>query len=242
MFNVVTISTYVEHRQEFLAGFTMRIINSYDVLLVCFGLSLAQAAHAVTVDLAYEFDGELAQQVYGTVDITQNQNGSDIDIAIDYAPDTLGTNADIHELYFNLTRDVTGLSITADNAPHKPYTLEYAPSVAGGAGASFDWGVNFGNGGGPPGNGTLQSASFTLSADKELSVSDFFDLSYPNDTMPVNVAVHFQSTADTSYFRSAATASGSETIGGVVPVPPAVWLFGSGLLCLIGIARRKKAA
>ena len=28
----------------------------------------------------------------------------------------------------------------------------------------------------------------------------------------------------------------------VVPVPPALWLFGSGLLGLIGIARRKKAA
>ena len=27
-----------------------------------------------------------------------------------------------------------------------------------------------------------------------------------------------------------------------VPVPPAVWLFGSGLLGLVGIARRKKAA
>jgi hypothetical protein len=28
----------------------------------------------------------------------------------------------------------------------------------------------------------------------------------------------------------------------VVPIPPAVWLFGSGLLGLIGISRRKKAA
>lgn len=28
----------------------------------------------------------------------------------------------------------------------------------------------------------------------------------------------------------------------VVPIPPALWLFGSGLLGLIGIARRKKAA
>ena len=27
-----------------------------------------------------------------------------------------------------------------------------------------------------------------------------------------------------------------------VPVPPAVWLFGSGLLGVVGIARRKKAA
>ena len=29
---------------------------------------------------------------------------------------------------------------------------------------------------------------------------------------------------------------------GAVPIPPAVWLFGSGLLGLIGMARRKKAA
>ena len=29
--------------------------------------------------------------------------------------------------------------------------------------------------------------------------------------------------------------------GNIVPVPAAVWLFGSGLLCLIGVARRKKA-
>ena len=28
----------------------------------------------------------------------------------------------------------------------------------------------------------------------------------------------------------------------VVPVPPAIWLFGSGLLGLVGMARRKKAA
>ena len=28
----------------------------------------------------------------------------------------------------------------------------------------------------------------------------------------------------------------------VVPIPAALWLFGSGLLCIVGIARRKKAA
>ncbi len=39
------------------------------------------------------------------------------------------------------------------------------------------------------------------------------------------------------------TAAGSSFIGeaSVVPVPAAVWLFGSGLLGLIGIAKRKKA-
>jgi hypothetical protein len=32
------------------------------------------------------------------------------------------------------------------------------------------------------------------------------------------------------------------TLGALVPIPPAVWLFGSGLLGLVGVARRKKAA
>ena len=32
------------------------------------------------------------------------------------------------------------------------------------------------------------------------------------------------------------------SLGGVVPVPAALWLFGSGLLGLIGMATRKKAA
>lgn len=35
---------------------------------------------------------------------------------------------------------------------------------------------------------------------------------------------------------------GQLTLAAAVPVPAAVWLFGSGLLGLIGIARRKKAA
>jgi hypothetical protein len=35
---------------------------------------------------------------------------------------------------------------------------------------------------------------------------------------------------------------GNDPLISVVPVPAAVWLFGSGLLGLIGISRRKKAA
>ena len=48
------------------------------------------------------------------------------------------------------------------------------------------------------------------------------------DMMPASVPYH--------------TLPGSDFGQAVVPVPAAVWLFGSGLLGLIGIARRKKAA
>jgi len=51
---------------------------------------------------------------------------------------------------------------------------------------------------------------------------------------------------DTSIFFSATEqifpTLGHGTVGGEVPVPAAVWLFGSGLLGLIGMARRKKTA
>ena len=35
---------------------------------------------------------------------------------------------------------------------------------------------------------------------------------------------------------------GAEAVFSPVPIPAAVWLFGSGLLGLVGMARRKKAA
>jgi len=39
-----------------------------------------------------------------------------------------------------------------------------------------------------------------------------------------------------------ATQGGLMSVGTWVPIPPAIWLFGTGLLGLIGISRHKKAA
>ena len=45
-----------------------------------------------------------------------------------------------------------------------------------------------------------------------------------------------------SFYESSGVIYDNVNFGTVVPVPAALWLFGSGLLGLVGIARRKKAA
>jgi hypothetical protein len=59
-------------------------------------------------------------------------------------------------------------------------------------------------------------------------------------------AAGFDDTAGTWVFSAQSadqtTFSWSSSTSTVVPVPAAVWLFGSGLIGLVGLARRKKAA
>lgn len=197
------------------------------LIALCISLFSASAS-AFTFNLIYEFDGALPILSYGTVDVTQDND--DLDFVVTADTSTLGSNADINELYFNLNNGFTGLSILNSNTPNIEYgIIGPNPPVKGGAGAVFDWGVDFGQGGGPPGNGFLQLATFTLSADQPLLVSNLFEFSNPNNTPPVNVAVHFQSTD---------TPGGSETVGAAVPIPATGWLLGGGLLGLIGLRRR----
>jgi hypothetical protein len=60
------------------------------------------------------------------------------------------------------------------------------------------------------------------------------------DTLPDYFRIEYTN-PDTGYFsRLQGDVVYSEPV--VVPIPPAYWLFGSGLLGLAGIARRKKAA
>ena len=94
------------------------------------------------------------------------------------------------------------------------------------------WGWNWGDFG--PG-GTEPTISIGGVATIVCSTSSCSD----GDTYTLDMNVHMQS----SGFTSAPYSLHLEGIvNSPVPVPAAVWLFGSGLLGLVGIARRKKAA
>jgi hypothetical protein len=190
--------------------------------------SLPRPAHALTLPLTFEFDAGL-QGDYGSVRIEENGSGG-IFFEITLGPD-LGPNADLHYFYFNLLGSLPDLAITSDDAVQTAYRLESDPSVRGGAGSSFDYSVFFGNGAGPPGNGTLQTASFTLfSSSTALSLADLFELSSTSQGLEANFAAHVQSTS---------TPANSETIGAVVPEPASFALLACGLFGLAAAGRRR---
>jgi len=207
-----------------------RASTAFAVALLAMFLVATQAA-ALSLAFTSEFDGVEPDQNYATVVVTQN--GQDLDFSITLNG-LLGAREDAHELYFNLIGAFSGLSITSSNAPQTAYRLITGPEVFGGAGSSFDFGVNLGNGASPRGNGVLTLATFTLSADQALMPSDLRESSFTNDGIEAEMALAVQSTS---------TRPRSETVGGVVssPEPSAVLLLAAGLagLALQGRQKRK---
>lgn len=190
---------------------------------------LPHPAHALTLPLTFEFD-DGTQGDYGSVRVEENGSGG-IFFEITLGPD-LGPNADLHYFYFNWVGSLPDLAITSDDGVQTAYSLESDLSVRGGAGSSFDYSVFFGNGAGPPGNGTLQTASFTLvSSSTDLSLADLFEPSSTSQGLEANFAAHVQSTS---------TPAHSETVGAVVPEPATFALLACGLFGLTAAGCRRE--
>ena len=191
--------------------------------LVGLAFVVAGAAHAVSFPLDVEFDDGTTGN-FGNVEVTEV--GGDLEFVITVNTAVLGAEADLHEFYFNLP-DVTNVSITSTDTVTTPYDLDFDPSVSGGAGTAFIWGVNLGSGAGPNGNGVLQTVTFTLSADTDLTVDDLRIPSVGNE-VTVFLAAHVQGTD----FGQ----GGSETVGSSTVPEPATFLL--GVLGLAWFAKR----
>ncbi|WP_028583695.1 PEP-CTERM sorting domain-containing protein [Desulfogranum mediterraneum] len=204
------------------------------LLLVLIGSSIS---HALFIDLVHELDGNSDGSVsYGTITVTEI-GGGDLRFEITAEPTALGSPlADIHELYFNLLNDVPATDLLVSD--FTPTTLgpissvETPLTIAGAPNDLFEYGINFGNGGGPAYRFT--SVAFTLSASVDLFISHLLETSDPNNTGPVTMAVHFQETA--------IFGDDSETIGGSpgipIPEPTTMLLFSTGLVGLLGFIRK----
>ena len=205
----------------FLLSFRVRFPSVLAFALVLGLLALASAGQAssITVPLDLEFD-DGTPGPHASVMITEDAGA--LDFVVSLAGTDLGPGADLHVFYFNLVGSPSGVTVSDTNAPQTAYALQVSPREAGGAGSSFDYGVHFGNGAGAPGNGVLEIASFTISADSPLTLASLLETSSTTEGLVVNFALHVQGTSLVSDVES-------ETVGGKVPEPGAVLLLGMGL-------------
>ena len=129
------------------------------------------AASSITLPISIEL-GPQKTGCFGTVEVDELGGG-----ALRFTITLAGSHADLQEFYFNLAHhDDYGLelsdSVCNGGSCDSAFQLSEGTPTRGGAGARFDFSVNFGTGRGPKGNERLGSASFVVGAVGALTLAD----------------------------------------------------------------------
>ena len=208
------------------------ILSALLGMLLLAGLGQAQASTLTFSDMSS--DETLASVLDATLsfDVTAGgADGGDDLLTITLDNQTASPDAyTIDELYFNFTGDSSFVGFDSSNTG----SGAFSNTVTGADGfGTFDMNIT--------GFGLATGSTEVWEIDlgtTGFAMSDFDVLSTipPGDNEAIAVLKFVQGPLDDSAFGA----------GGVppseIPVPAAVWLFGSGLLGLVGIARRRKSS
>src|SRR5262245_20554665 len=221
----------------------MRRFQWSGVVGIGLGAAVALAAGAASAGSTASASAQLSVQLgpqktgsYGSVSVEEVSGGLEFRIEL---ASSLGRNADLHEFYFNLSPSVSGLRLKNSRCDggscSKAFDLGSGGSTSGGAGARFDFHVDFGNGAGANGNGKLKVATFRLEADSPLAlIPTPFDSSFTSRDLSVIFAAHVPGSSGV-----AATIGATSAV--VIPEPATAALFGLGMLGIAWMGRRRIA-
>ena len=155
----------------------------------------------------------------------------DIDFSVELISSAFtvsGSNFGIQNFSFNFD---PALSVDASNIINinpQAWVISEGANAGGGFG-KFGFQLS-GNG-----NSRTELLSFSITGVTDDTINSYATISTFNPAAVENFAAHIAG-FDTTDRITSAQFSGSKLI---IPAPAAVWLFGSGLICLIGVARRK---
>jgi len=167
---------------------------------------------------------------YAQVTISDG-TGGDIDFLVDvitsaFTPDT---NFGMQSFSFNYDNPTAVSSSNIMNIDPSSWTISQETNAGGGFG-KFDFEL--------AGTGTARTETLSFSI-ANVTGDTVYDYAVASGLMPSSgdfFAAHIAGFAETNGVTSAQFAGSTP----VVPIPAAVWLFGSGLIGLVGIARKRK--